>query len=164
MRTIQPHRRGRHIAVASGLALAMAFGGTTQAAAPYRESDSYTVRFFDDFIDDLCGIATWTTLEEQWTFKEFADGSMLFHVVRTFIPDDARIPIEKGAGSRHTTPEGISKVVGSPLRLYDRSGGGIRVIGAGQVVFDPEGHPIRIRGQYPDMSDEALASYYCPAS
>jgi hypothetical protein len=147
----------------AALALAVTLTGTTLArgAVVFRERDAYVDRFLDDLIWDLCGIETWTTLTERWTFTEFADGSTLFHDVRTFVPDDVRIPIERGAGASHTAPDGTRTITGSPLRIYDRRGG-IKVIGAGQVVLDPEEHPIRVRGQYPDLSDEALAGYYCP--
>ena len=158
------YRRTATLSITAALAIGGLSAGTANAAAPTDVfADSYTVRFFDDAILDLCGIETWTTLTERWTLKVYADGSEVFHDVRTFVPDDVRIPIEKGAGTRFTSPDGTSKVVGSPLRIFDR-GGGMIVVGAGQVIFDPGGDPIRVRGQFPDLSDEALASYYCPAS
>ena len=158
----------RLAAVTTALLLAATVAGTTSAAGSgkggpvFRESQAYTVRFFDDAIWELCGIETWTTLKERWTFTEFADGSAHFQNVRTFIPDDVRLPIERGAGSSHIAPDGTRTVTGSPFRVYDRHGGGILVIAAGDVRLDADGNPLRIRGQLPDMSDEALAGYYCP--
>jgi hypothetical protein len=150
------------VAASAALAIAAGLAGPVSAGGPvFRESDAYTDRFFDDFIFDLCGIETWTTLTERWTYTEFADGSAIFHDVRTFVPDDVRIPVERGAGTRLIAADGSSTVVGSALRLFDQDGG-MTLIGAGLVTFDPEGNPIRVRGQYPDLSDEALAGYYCP--
>ena len=159
----RPRGLHRNAAGVAALALATTVAGTTLARGPivFRESDAYVDRYFDDLIWDLCGIETWTTVTERWTFTEFADGSMLFQNVRTFVPDDPRIPTERGAGVSHTAPDGTRTITGSPLRLFAPDGG-IKVIGAGQVVLDPEEHPIRVRGQYPDLSDEALAGYYCP--
>jgi hypothetical protein len=152
--------------VAAALLLATTVAGTTSAGGTggpvFRETQSYTVRFFDDFIWELCGIATWTTLKERWTFTEYADGSAHFQNVRTFTPDDLRIPIEKGAGSSHISTDGSRKVTGSPLRLYSQDGGGIEVIAAGNALLDPNGVFLRVRGRAVDLSDEALASYYCP--
>jgi hypothetical protein len=151
----------------AGAALVLAAGVAAPASAGgkpvFRESQSYTERFFDDVILELCGIETWTTLKERWTFTEFADGSAHFQNVRTFIPDDIRIPIEKGAGSSHIAPDGTRRVTGSPFRIYNRLTGGVTVIAAGNVTLDPDGNPLRVRGQFPDMSDAALATYYCPA-
>jgi hypothetical protein len=158
----------RLAAATTALVLAATMAGTASAAGSgkgrpvFRESQAYTDRFFDDVIWELCGIETWTTLKERWTFTEYADGSAHFQNVRTFIPDDVRIPIERGAGSSHTTPDGTRTVTGAPFRVYDRQGGGVMVIAAGNVKLDPDGSPLRIAGQLPDMSDEALAGYYCP--
>lgn len=149
------------LALAATVAVPASAGGG-KGGVVFRESQSYTDRFFDDAIWELCGIETWTTLKERWTFTEFADGSAHFQDVRTFIPDDVRIPIERGAGSSHIAPDGTRRVTGSPFRVYDRQGGGVMVIAAGNVTLDPDGKPLRIAGQLPDMSDEALASYYCP--
>ena len=44
----------------------------TLAAKPERETDSYTDRFHGDFILDMCGIDTWTTVTERWTLKTLA--------------------------------------------------------------------------------------------
>jgi len=156
-------RAARVRRIAAGAAVAVAIVGATpvHAAVPFRDGDAYTVRFFDDMIFDMCGIETWTTLKERWTFKDFGDGTLQLQVTRTFIPDDPRIPIEKGAGTGTTFADGTRKVVGSPLRLYDRNGG-LTLMGAGLVVFDPFEDPIRTRGQYPDLSDEALTQAYCP--
>jgi hypothetical protein len=146
--------------VAVALGVAMASAGAVQAGGPVRSGDAYTDTFHDEFILELCGIDTMTTVTERWTLKEFADGSAILHVVRTFVPNDVRIPIEKGAGTSFFAPDGTQTVVGAPLRLLDRRGG-IRLIGSGLVEFDPNGDIVRSHGH-----DEALgidlAPYYCP--
>lgn len=154
--------RSLRLAAASAACLAVVSAGSVAAAAPVRFGDAYTETFEDEFIFDLCGIVTMTTITERWTFQAFPDGREVLHVTRTFVPADIRVPIEKGAGTGTTYPDGTRKVVGSPLRLYDQQGGGISVIAAGLVVFDPFGDPSRTRGHAIDLSDEAMVSYYCP--
>jgi hypothetical protein len=153
----------RSITLALSIALASTIAGAAPAAAarPFRDGDAYTVRFFDDFIFDLCGIETMTTLTERWTFTDFGDGRMRLHVTRTFVPDDPRIPIEKGAGSRFIQPDGTEIVVGTPLLLFDPDGG-VQALDAGRVVFGDE---ITSHGRQ-DLSIEDLegdlSAYYCP--
>jgi hypothetical protein len=162
-RPTHPTRSAR-AAIGAGLALAVALAGTAQAAEPYRESDAYTVRFFDDYIFELCGIETWTTLTERWTFKEFTDGSTQLHVTRTFVPDDPRIPVEKGAGSSFTTPDGARTVVGKPIQLFDPDGG-ITLLAAGLTEFDEFGAVLTVHGHNPDLDAilaNDLAAFYCP--
>jgi hypothetical protein len=145
------------------LALAMAISlipAAALATGPEIVTDSYTDRFHDDFIFDMCGIDTWTTIIERWTLKTWPDGSQTFQDVRTFIPDDPRIPIEKGAGTGRFLPDGTKIVNGKPLQLFDRDGG-ILLLGTGLVRFDPFGDVLVAHGH-----DEALgvdlAEYYCP--
>ena len=123
--------------------------------------DSYTDRFQDDFIMDLCGIETWTTVTERWSLKTYEDGSQVFHVVRTFVPDDPRIPIEKGAGTSFFGADGSKTVIGTPIHLF-APGGGTTVIDAGRVVFDAEGNLAAVNGPHPSL-DADLAEYYCPS-
>ncbi len=134
------------------------FAGSVSAAPPSRFGDSYTERFYDP----LCGLDQWTTLTERWTWTEFANGSATLHVVRTFVPDDPRLPVEKGAGTNHISPDGTETVTGSPLLLFwpESSGRhGVMVIAAGRTVFSED--DVTFRGTNPDLSDEALAQYYC---
>ena len=151
------NRRSLTLAVSLALALAATGTATVHASRPIRDSDSYTVRFHDDFILDLCGIDTYTTLTERWTFKEFADGSTMLQVTRTFVPDDPRIPIEKGAGAAFTTPDGTRTVVGLPLLLFGERG--TIVVAAGNTLFS--GDDMIVRGPDPDLND--LSVYYCPS-
>lgn len=149
-------RRALLLAATTALTLSLA-AGAVSAAAPTRESDAYTESFFDDFILDLCGIETDTTVTERWTFKEFADGSATLHVVRTFVPDDPRIPVERGAGTSFFAPDGTQRVVGMPIQLLDRNGG-VMILDAGWIEFGDE---ITVRGPHPSLEVD-LAGFYCP--
>ena len=145
------------------LALALAISllpAAALAAGPERVTDSYTDRFHDDFILDMCGIDTWTTVTERWTLKNWPDGSQTFHAVRTFVPDDPRIPIEKGAGTGRFAPDGSKTVTGKPLQLFDRDGG-ILLLGAGLATFDPFGNVLVTHGHGEALTVD-LAQYYCP--
>lgn len=153
-------RRSGTLSVALALALTMASAAAAHAGAPLRDGDSYTVTFYDDYIFELCGIDTFTTLTERWTFKEFADGSTILHVNRTFVSDDPRIPVEKGAGSSLTAPDGTRTVVGKPTQLFEPDGG-IRLLDAGLAVFDPFGDVLVVHGHSESLGAD-LAPYYCP--
>jgi hypothetical protein len=127
------------------------------AAQPEIERGRSQETFFDDFIFDLCGIETMTTVTEHWTLWTYADGSQKFQNSRTFVPEDPRIPIEYGAGMSTFTPDGVQTVHGSPIRLQ-RRGEGIILLDAGYVTLseDPTVH-----GPHPSLGVD-LADYYCP--
>ena len=141
--------------------LLVAGAGTAVAAggAPVVTRGGGTDTFADDFILDLCGIETETTLTERWTLKEFPDGSETLQVTRTFVSADPRLPVEKGAGTAFTAPDGSRRVVGTPLHLIGPNG--VRILDAGQVVFGPDGDVVSMRGPHPSL-DADLAEYYCP--
>ena len=149
-------------ALTLSLTVALAFGvmsaSLVQAAGPTRISDAYTDRFFDDFIYELCGIETFTTLTERWTLTQFADGSETLHTVRTFVPDDPRVPIEKGAATSFFAPDGTQRVVGKPIHLMSQLGGGTQLLDAGWIVMGDGGTS---RGPHPSFEVD-LADYYCP--
>lgn len=126
---------------------------------PTIERGRFEERFFDDFIFDICGIETVTTLTQQFTVKVFPDGSEQIHVVRTFVPDDPRLPIEKGAATTFVAPDGTRTVVGKPIQLIGPDGG-VRLLDAGWIGFFDD--PV-IRGPHPSL-DADLAPYYCPSS
>lgn len=152
------NRRALTLAVAVALVLGALSAGAVHAGGPVRTSDSYTDRFFDDFILELCGIETFTTVTERWTLKEFADGSAILHVNREFIPDDPRIPIERGAGTSFFAPDGTKTAVGRPTQLFAQDGRRLLLLDAGRVVFGDE---ITIRGHVESLGVD-LAPYYCP--
>lgn len=138
-------------------------GGTGAPAAadgPIVTKGGGTETFYDDFLYDLCGIATETTLTETWSHKQFADGSETLQVTRTFVPADPRVPIEKTAGMSFTAPDGSRRVVGKPIQLIDQRGGGVRLLDAGWVTFDSSGDIVGLRGPHPFLSTE-LATAYC---
>lgn len=153
------HRRLPAVTLALAVALSL-LPAASLAAKPERETDSYTDRFHDDFIFDMCGIDTWTTVTERWTLKTWPDGSQTFHTRRTFAPDDLRIPIEKGAGTGFFAPDGSSRVTGKPLQLFDRDGG-ILLLGTGLVRFDPDGNVLVAHGHDEALTAD-LAEFYCP--
>ncbi|MBA2631682.1 MAG: hypothetical protein H0U86_01565 [Chloroflexi bacterium] len=152
------NRRAFFLSVVLALVLGVTSTGVAQAGGPERIGDSYTDTFFDDFIWDLCGIETLTTVTERWTLKEFPDGSQILHVNRYFVPHDPRIPRERGAGTSFFAPDGTKTTVGSPTRVFATDGRGLILLDAGRVVF---GEDITIRGHV-ESFDVDLASVYCP--
>lgn len=130
----------------------------TAASGPTIEHNQIEERFFDDFIADLCGIETFTTLTQTFTVMDFPDGSEQVHVVRIFMPDDPGLPIERGAGTTFITPDGTSTVVGKPIQLIGPDGG-VRLLDAGLVTFGDE---LLVHGPHPSLEAEDLAPYYCP--
>jgi hypothetical protein len=151
------HRRTVAFSATLALILGLIAASVVQAAGPTRMADAYTERFFDDFIFDLCGIETYTTLTERWTLKEFPGGSATLHVVRTYVPDDPRIPVEKGAATSFFAPDGTQRVVGKPIQLFSPDGGVI-ILDAGWVEF---GDDVTVRGPHPSLEID-LADVYCP--
>jgi hypothetical protein len=143
--------------VGAGLVLLLLLPATVSASSPAIERNSYVDRFADDFILELCGIETYTTVTERWSLKTFAGGSERLHVVRTFVSDDPRLPIEKGAATTFISPDGSRTVVGKPVQLIGPDGG-VRLLDAGWVQF---GDDVTVRGPHPFL-DADLADYYCP--
>jgi hypothetical protein len=137
----------------------LASGATGVLAAPpeHERSGRFIDTFADDFILDLCGIETMTTVTEQWTLTTYADGSQRFRTSRTYVSEDPRLPIEYGAGMASFDVDGVQTVNGSLLRLR-RPGGGVFLLAAGHAIFSDEP---TIRGPYP-FPDIELADYYCP--
>ena len=137
--------------------LAAGAGGALAAKPESEHSGQFRETFFDDFIYDLCGIETMTTVTERWTLTTYADGSQRFTNSRKFVPADTRIPIEYGAAMSTWDVNGVQTVHGSPIRLQVR-GGGIVLLDAGFVSLsdDPTVH-----GPHPSL-DLDLAEYYCP--
>jgi len=158
-----PSRTG--IIVTTGLLAGALVAGAGAASAasgnPVVTRGGGTDTFADDLFLDLCGIATETTLTETWTLKEFPDGSSTFHDERTFVPADPRLPVEKGAATSFDAPDGSRRVVGTPIHIISRTGGGTRILDAGQVWFDADGDVGTMHGPHPSL-DADLAVYYCP--
>ena len=142
------------VAIAS---LAAGAGGALAAKPVSEHSGQVRDTFFDDFIYDLCGIETMTTVTERWTLTTYADGSQRFTNSRKFVPADVRIPIEYGAAMSTWDANGVQTVHGSPIRLQ-RRGEGIILLDAGFVTLsdDPTVH-----GPHPSL-DLDLTQYYCP--
>jgi len=126
---------------------------------PLVEHGQDTDTFADDFILDLCGIDTMTTLTETVTVITFQNCTRQVHVSRTYAPADVRIPIEKGAGTSFYDVHGTQTVKGTPIHLVSQTGGGTILLDAGQVTFADE---LEVRGPHPSLSAASLAPYYCP--
>lgn len=154
------NRRSLAPSVTLALILGAATAGAVQAGGPTRVTESHTDRFFDDFILEICGIETFTTLTERWTFKEFADGSATLHVNRTFVSEDPRLPIEKGAATTFIAADGTRTVIGMPIHLIGPKGG-VRIRDAGRIVLDESGNVLSVNGPHPAYGVD-LAPYYCP--
>ena len=148
------------LTIVASLAIGGLFMGATGALAAKPETEHsgrYVETFADNFIVELCGISTMTTVTEHWTLTTYADGSQRFRVSRRFVPADPRIPIEYGAGMSTFDVNGVQTVHGSPIRLQ-RRGEGIILLDAGLVVLndDPTVH-----GPHPSLGIH-LAEVYCP--
>ncbi len=137
--------------------LAAGAGGALAAKPVSEHSGQFRETFFDDFIHEMCGIETMTTVTERWTLTTYADGSQRFTNSRKFVPDDARIPIEYGAAMSTWDAHGVQTVHGAPIRLQYR-GGGIVLLDAGFVTLsdDPTVH-----GPHPSLEMD-LVDLYCP--
>ena len=154
----------RILALGALIALALAAPAGVASAAgaggkPEIERGSFVDVFADDFIFDLCGIDTTTTLTQRFEVTTFPDGSQHVHVTRTYVSDDPRLPIEKGAGTTFINADGVRRVTGTPIHLIGPRGG-TRLIDAGQVTF---GNELDVRGPHPSLLVPDLAPYYCPA-
>ena len=146
-----------------GAASAVAFPAAAAPAQgargkPVIERDRFVEVFPDDFIFDLCGIETTTTLTQHDEVKTFPDGSQQVHVTRTFVSDDPRLPIEKAGATTHIDADGVRTVTGTPIHLIGPDGG-TRLIDAGRVTF---GNELDVRGPHPSLFVPDLAPYYCP--
>jgi hypothetical protein len=91
--------------------------------------------------------------------KVFPDGSEQIHVVRTFVSEDPRIPVEQGAATTFVTADGTRTVVGKPIQLFGPDGG-VRLLDAGLVTF---GEELLVRGPHPSLEVDTLAPFYCPS-
>jgi hypothetical protein len=149
------------LTIATAMGLTTATATAASAAAPERERGSFVGTSEDEFIFDLCGIRTQTTWTQHWSSTVYTDGSEVVHVVRSFVSEDPRLPVERGAGTTFIAPDGTRRVVGKPIHLIGPDGG-VRLLDAGWVEFDPDGDLSDVRGPHPSL-DADLREYYCPA-
>ena len=152
------HRTIR-LAAAATLVIGVVASGASAAlaAGPEITHGSNRETFPDDFILDLCGLETMTTVTEHWTLWTYADGSQKFQTSRKYVPADPRIPIEYGSAMSTFDPDGTQTVHGSPIRLR-RHGEGVVLRDAGYIRF---GDALTIHGPHPSL-DLDLAEVYCP--
>jgi hypothetical protein len=140
------------VAATAPAAMAKAPGGK-----PTVEREVVNETFFDDFILDICGVATNTTLTQRTTIKTFPDGSQTVHVNAEFIPDDPRIASERNAFTDRIAPDGTVTTGGLAIRLY-RKGEGTIIRDAGWVRFLEDG--LVVRGPHPFLETDP-ADVYC---
>ena len=155
--------KNSRIAAVGVTALAVVWSvGATPAAAAGPEVIKRTVveTFQDDFIADLCGIVTTTTLTESLVIREWADGSAKVHVQRTYVPADPRVTIERSSRTETYAPDGTVTMTGLAIMLVDQVSGRIVVRDAGQVTFSDDG--IDFRGPHPFVEAEDQRPLYCP--
>ena len=113
--------------------------------------------FFDDFILDICGVPTDTTLTARTITKTFPDGSQTIHVNAEFAADDPRIARERNAFTDRIAPDGTLTTGGLAIRLY-RKGEGTVIRDAGWVRFLEDG--LVVRGPHPFLETDP-ADVYC---
>jgi hypothetical protein len=148
-------------AIAAVVAMSLGVPVAHAAAAggrPVIERGSSVETFADEFILDLCGIETTTTLTQHFVGQTFPDGSQQVHVTRTFVSEDPRIPVEKGSGTSFYDAAGVQTVAGTPIHLIGSRG--TVLIDAGLVTFADE---LNVRGPHPSLFVSDLAPYYCPS-
>ena len=153
------HRTIRLAAAATlVLGVVASSAGAALAATPEIVHGSNRETFPDDFILDLCGIETMTTVTEHWTLWTYADGSQKFQTSRKYVPDDPRIPIEYGSAHVDVRPGWHPDRPRLPDPALRRGGGGIILRDAGYIRF---GDPLTVHGPHPSL-DLDLAELYCP--
>ena len=115
----------------------------------------------DDLYLAVCGIRTTTTVTETDILKTWPDGSQSFHVERSYVPADPRLPIERGAGTAYFAPDGTqTAIVGKPIQLIWPHGG-VRTLDAGLTLLG--GSNVIHHGHLDFGLDPAdLAPFYCP--
>jgi hypothetical protein len=118
------------VAVALLAAAAAAQATAVGRGGPTVEREVIEETFFDEFILDICGVATDTTLTQRTTTKTFPDGSQTVHVNAEFVPDDPRIASERNAFTDRIAPDGTVTTGGLAIRLY-RKGEGTVIRDAG---------------------------------
>ena len=143
--------------LAAAAVMATAPAAVASGGKPTIEHEVINETFFDDFILDICGVATNTTLTQRTTIKTFPDGSVTVHVNAEFVPDDPRIASERNAFIDRIAPDGTLTTGGLAIRLY-RDGEGTVIRDAGWVRFLEDG--LVVRGPHPFLETDP-ADVYC---
>jgi hypothetical protein len=145
-------------ALATTAAAASASGDAARhGGAPDVEREVSEETYFDEFIFDLCGIATQTTETQRLTIKTYPDGYETVHVNAQWVPDDPRIASERYARTDIFELDGSLTIKGLGVRLY-RKGEGTTIVAAGWVNFSEDG--VVGRGPH-DFLDMDPADLYC---
>jgi hypothetical protein len=151
----------RYKLAATAVALAAAVAATPAMAAGGKPTVEVVVleeTYFDDFIFDLCGVATNTTQTQRTITKTFPDGSETVHINVEYVPDDPSIPSERYARTDRIAPDGTLTIVGLAIRVY-REGEGTIIRDAGWVRVVEDG--LVVRGPHPFLLETDAADVYC---
>ena len=145
------------LAVAALIALvASTTAGAAPGGKPTVEREVIEETFFDDFILDICGVETNTTLKQRTTTKTWPDGSQTVHINAEFVPDDPSIASERNAFTDVVAPDGTVTTKGLAIRLY-RKGEGTIIRDAGWVRFLEDG--LVVRGPHPFLETDPVDVY-----
>ncbi len=150
------------VGVIAALSSMLAPGAADARGAP--TIDRWVDKFVldpDPLFVELCSIETSTEVIERYTVKEFADGTVHVHTVRTYVPDDRSLPVEHDAATAFIRPDGTRTIVGAPIQLRYRDGRRV-FLDAGPVTFGPDDLLVTVRGPHPSLTED-LADQYCPA-
>jgi len=124
-----------------------ALAASGHGGKPTVEREVVEETYFDDFIYDLCGVETNTTLTQRITIKTFPDGTETVHSVSLYVPDDPSIASERNARTDIFAPDGTYTIKGLGIRLFtadDR----VIVVGAGWLRVTDDGMEIRGPDRY----------------
>jgi hypothetical protein len=146
------------VAMASVAAIGAAPATAGDGGKPTVEREVIEETFFDDFILDLCGVATTTTHTERTITKTFPDGSRTIHRNAEWIPDDPRIASERWGRTDRVAPDGTLTIVGLAIRLH-RQGEGTIIRDAGWLRLAEDG--LTVRGPHPYFLETDPADVYC---
>ena len=158
-----PKKTTRRLApVALVVALAAVFASPAAAAPghggkPVVEREVVERTFFDDFVLDLCGVATNTTETRRTTTQTWPDGSVTVHSYTEFVPEDPTIASERSSRTDIYEPDGSVTIKGLAIRLY-RQGEGTIIRDAGWLRLDEDG--LVFNGPHPFLETDP-ADVYC---
>lgn len=155
------HLRARKISMFSVLTAALvlvlaapaqiATAGSGHGGKPTIEREVIEETFFDDYIFDLCGVETDTSLTQRTVTKTYPDGTVKVHTVARWVPEDPTISSEFDARTDTFAPDGTQTVKGLAIKVY-RKGEGTIIRDAGWVRFMEDG--VLFRGPHPFLETD----------
>jgi hypothetical protein len=127
------------------------------AARPTVERSTLTETYADDFIRDVCGVETMTTLTQRLVIRTYADGTEVVHVNARYVPADPSIAAEQLSRTDRIAPDGTLTITGLAIRL-SRKGEGTLIRDAGWIRFFEDG--VLTRGPH-EFYGADPADFYC---